>query len=137
MHKYLDLKVPEILNTRLGITSRPFFVFYQLLVILGSQKLFTIQIILCSTWQRVAAFLVPRGYLQNDVIEPDEVLRPGRALAVIFRLLLQQSPVQAFSHALVPPDCCGQLDVGQVAATYHTAAQVTLEEAHALERILR
>jgi hypothetical protein len=58
------------------------------------------------TWQKVAAFLVPRGYLQNDVIEPDEVLRPGRALAVIFRLLLQQSPVQAFSHVLVSPDCC-------------------------------
>lgn len=60
-----------------------------------------------------------KGYLQNDVIEPDQVLRPGRAFAVIFWLLLQQGPVQAFRHVLIPPDGCGQLDVGQVAARYH------------------
>lgn len=91
----------------------------QLLVPPGSPQPFTPQIILCSTWQRAGYLPRLKGYLQNDVIEPDQVLRPGRAFAVIFRLLLQQGPVQAFRHVLIPPDGCGQLDVGQVAARYH------------------
>lgn len=46
------------------------------------------------------------GHLQDDVVEADEVLRPGGALAVVFRLLLQQGPLQTFGHVLVPPDRC-------------------------------
>lgn len=52
------------------------------------------------------AFPVPRGHLQNDVIEPDQVLGPRGALAVIIRLLLQQGLLQPFSHVLVPLDRC-------------------------------
>lgn len=67
----------------------------------------------------------PPGHLQNDVIEPDQVLGPGRALAVILRLRLQQGPLQPFRHVLVALDGRGQLDVSQVAGRQHMAAQVT------------
>lgn len=77
-------------------------------------------------------FPVPKGYLQNDVIEPDEVLGPGGTFAVIIRLLLQQSLVQTFSHVLIPLDCCRQLDVGQVAGMYHMPPQVMLKKADVL-----
>lgn len=46
---------------------------------------------------------VLEGHLQNDVIQPDEVLGPWGALAVVFRLLLQRF-LQPLSHVLVPPD---------------------------------
>ena len=52
------------------------------------------------------AFPALRGHLHNDVIEPDQVLGPRGALAVIFRLLLQQGLLQPFSHVLVPLDRC-------------------------------
>lgn len=56
-------------------------------------------------------------YLQDDVVEADEVLRPRRALAVLVRaLLLQQGLLQGLGHALVALDGCGQLDVGQITA---------------------
>lgn len=71
---------------------------------------------------------VVRRHLQNDVIEPDQVLGPWAALAVVLRLLLQQGPLQTRSHALVPLDGRGQLDVGQVAGMEHMSAQVMLRE---------
>lgn len=56
-------------------------------------------------------------YLQDDVVEADEVLRPRRALAVLIgALLLQQGLLQGLGHALVALDGCGQLNVGQVTA---------------------
>lgn len=56
-------------------------------------------------------------YLQDDVVEADEVLRPRRALAVLVgALLLQQGLLQGLGHALVALDGRGQLDVGQVTA---------------------
>lgn len=56
-------------------------------------------------------------YLQDDVVEADEVLRPRRALAVLVgALLLQQGLLQGLGHALVALDGRGQLDVGQITA---------------------
>lgn len=56
-------------------------------------------------------------YLQDDVVEADEVLRPRRALAVLVgALLLQQGLLQGLGHALVAFDGRGQLDVGQITA---------------------
>lgn len=56
-------------------------------------------------------------YLQDDVVEADEVLRPRRALAVLIgALLLQQGLLQGLGHALVALDGRGQLNVGQVTA---------------------
>lgn len=64
--------------------------------------------------------------LQDDVIEADEVLRPGSSLVlVIFGFL--QFRLQSVSHALVPLHQRAQLDVGQVTETGHLLLLTHLE----------
>lgn len=68
-------------------------------------------------WLGWRAGCVSQQYLQDDVVEADEVLWPWRAFAILVRaLLLQQSLLQGLGHALVAFDGRGQLDVGQITA---------------------
>ncbi len=54
-------------------------------------------------------------YLQDDVVEADEVLWTGTSLVLVGFGFLQFS-LQSVSHALIPLHQGTQLDVGQVAA---------------------
>lgn len=54
------------------------------------------------------------AYLQDDVIEADEVLGPGSSL-VLVRLGLLELSLQGVGHALIALHHRPQLDVGQVA----------------------
>lgn len=54
-----------------------------------------------------------RLYLQDDVVEADQVLWAGSSLVLVgFRLL--QFGLQSVGHALIPLHQRAQLDVGQV-----------------------
>lgn len=68
-------------------------------------------------------------YLQDDVIEADQVLRPGAPLAVVGPRLLQLN-LQGVSHALVPLHQRAQLDVGQIAAAEKPNSRSNLKGSH-------
>lgn len=53
-------------------------------------------------------------YLQDDVIEADEVLRTGAPLALVSLRLLQLG-LQCVGHALISLHQSTQLDIGQIA----------------------
>lgn len=54
-----------------------------------------------------------RHYLQDDIVEADEVLRSGPSLVLVSFGFLQFS-LQSMGHALIPLHQRAQLDVGQV-----------------------
>lgn len=60
-------------------------------------------------------------YLEDDLIETDEVLGLGSPLGLVIVRLLELG-LQRVSHALVPLHYRAQLDVAQVARTPHTHA---------------
>lgn len=52
-------------------------------------------------------------YLQDDIIEADEILRTGPSF-VLISLRFLEFCLQSMSHTLIPLHQCTQLDVGQV-----------------------
>lgn len=72
-------------------------------------------------------------YLQDDVVEADEVLWTGPSLVLVgFRFL--QFSLQSMGHALIPLHQRTQLDVGQVTARRPTAHLLFTYQGHKSKR---